>query len=149
LDDNGLETLGEGNAAALERLGALQGSGDVAAAPQTEEAEQNPNIVVKAVMMSGNTRLAVVDVGEDKGIMARKGEYLMDYPWRVVDVRKNKVTVRINGKNIDYEVADFPSMLKNRRSKSNNTNNKKIGMEKFLFEGTVPKDSPLAPTVKQ
>ncbi|MBQ6775788.1 MAG: hypothetical protein IJP53_04950 [Synergistaceae bacterium] len=138
-NEMGLESLSTGGVVAGGKLSLAEVSGDV----RVQEAENDiPNILVKAVMTSGKTRAAIIDIGEWKGFLARKGEYLPENSGRVVDVQRKKITVRYKGKNIDYEVPEIPLTLKSNAKP--NSNNKRIGMEKFLFEGTVPADSPLS-----
>ena len=140
-NEMGLESLGTGGVAAGGRLTLAEASGDV----RVQEAENDiPNILVKAVMTSGKTRAAIIDIGEWKGFLARKGEYLPENSGRVVDVQRKKITVRYKGKNIDYEVPEIPLTLKSKAKTNSNGNNKRLGVEKFLFEGTVPADSPLS-----
>lgn len=65
---------------------------------------QAPEITVKAVMMSGGSALAVIDTPADKGIIVRNGSYLPDRSARVTRINSSGISIRFNGRNIDYSV---------------------------------------------
>ena len=66
-----------------------------------------PVISVKAVMMTGKSGLAVVNVGERRehqGLIVRKGYELPEDAGRVINVRADGITVRFKGEDLDYMI---------------------------------------------
>ena len=149
--ESGLENLGRGTSSTAAAI-----SSDVQPAVQNVE-EAEPEIFVRAVMMTGDTRAAVLDLAEEKGWMVRRGTELPNGFGRVTNITTNKVVIRRNRKNYEYRLEKIETDLQRKlsgkgSSKNNNqnsSNNKQIGVEKFLFEGTVPDDSPLGTSVKE
>ena len=146
-NEMGLEDLGE-DKIQLSENNLMTASGEIKPA----EEEQKPEIFVRAIMTSGKKRTAVIDTGEEKGVLIRRGSLLPNDLGRVTKIRANGINARINGREVTYDLAEIENKLKNKKS-SANKNNKgvqtNLGVEKFLFEGTVPDNSPLAPTVSR
>ena len=69
--------------------------------PRIEEhVEPPPGIVVKAIMLMGKSRVAVMDVdGVGSGLIVRQGNTFLNGKGRVVRITSDKVVVRWNGKN--------------------------------------------------
>ena len=148
-NEAGLENLGEGgenfSREAIIAAMAANSSGDVV--PKVEEvAPQAPAIIVKAVMLSGKNARAVIDTPTEKNKIIKRGEKLEGLG-RVVRIKRRSITLRDGRQEFVYEIPELKSTL----SKKSNTNSNKsnLGMEEFLFKGTVPADSPLAPTAKE
>ena len=126
---------------------------------QTAQEDTSPEIFVRAIMMAGKTRAAVIDAGEDfKGHMVRRGTVLPNGLGRVTDITSNKVTVRRDRRNYEYIVGkletDLERKLQGKSPVQNNSNSSRpsqtqVGVEQFVFEGTVPEDSPLTTSVKE
>lgn len=124
---------------------------------QTNE-DTTPEIFVRAIMLAGNTRAAVIDAGEDfKGHMVRRGTVLPNGLGRVTGITSNKVTVRRDRRDYEYIVGKLETALERKLqgkspasgSNSSRPSQTQIGVEKFVFEGTVPENSPLTTSVKE
>jgi len=121
--------------------------------------DSNPEIFVRAIMTAGKTRAAVVDAGEFKGLMVRKKTKLPGDFGTVTNITKDKVIVRRNRKNFEYIVermeTDLERQLAGKSPNSKNNSNSsrpgqaQMGVEQFVFEGTVPENSPLTTSVKE
>lgn len=69
--------------------------------------EAQPEISVKAVMMTGKNGFAVVNVGsrrEHQGLIVRKGYELPENAGRIVNVRADGITVRYRDEDLDYMI---------------------------------------------
>ncbi|MBQ7196567.1 MAG: hypothetical protein IJS40_04070 [Synergistaceae bacterium] len=139
-NEMGLEDLGE----AVKPEDQLP---DGATAENAEEKE--PEIFVRAVMTSGKTHAAILDFGEEKGYLARRGNELPNALGRVIKITPKSITVRRDRKTYTYEVARLETELEKKLRKQKAGKQGQLGVEKFLFEGTVPDDSPLGTSVKE
>ena len=64
--------------------------------------EPPPEIVVRAIMMLGKQRTAVMDIaGLGSGLIVRQGDTFMGKKGRIVRIAADKVVVRWAGKNWD------------------------------------------------
>lgn len=128
--------------------------------PTQVNQEDETEIFVRAIMMTGDTRAAVLDVGEDfKGHMVRRGTILPNNLGRITNITKDKVTIRRGRKNYEYIVekleTDLQRKLRGQSPKVSNSASRsrpgqeRMGVEQFLFEGTVPENSPLTTSVKE
>ena len=111
--------------------------------------EKEPEIFVRAVMTSGKTRAAILDFGEERGYLAKRGKELPNALGRVIKITPKSITVRRDRKLYTYEVARLETELEKKLKKQKASKNGQLGVEKFLFEGTVPDDSPLGTSVKE
>ena len=144
-NDMGLEDLGE------SRINST-GNNFMTASEDVQPADefQPPQILVRAVIMSGKKQAAVIDMEEEKGILIRRGDMLPYDLGRITKIRADGITARIDGHEVKYELSEIENKLKKKKSNTNNNTKGRqtqLGVEKFLFEGTVPDNSPLAPTV--
>ncbi len=74
---------------------------------QTQEQqpeEQPPQILVKALMLSGKSKYAVIDYAAKKGHVIRQGQKLPEGEGRVVRINQEGITVRLNDKEVIYTV---------------------------------------------
>ncbi len=74
---------------------------------QPEQQEQEPpHISVKALMLSGANKYAVIDYAAEKGRVIRQGQRLPDGEGRVVRINQEGITVRLkdNSKEVVYTV---------------------------------------------
>ena len=69
--------------------------------PQIERVyEPPPDITVKAIMLMGKTRVAVMDItGVGRGMLVRPGDSFLNRQGRIVRITDDKVVVRWKGKN--------------------------------------------------
>ncbi|MBR2208178.1 MAG: hypothetical protein IJ859_05140 [Synergistaceae bacterium] len=125
--------------------------------PQTTEEEQT-EIFVRAIMMAGKTRAAVLDVGDFKGHMVRTGTVLPNGLGRITNITKNKVVIRRDRRNYEYIVEKMETDLERQLAgknpkpagaKTSRPGQAQMGVEQFVFEGTVPENSPLTTSVKE
>ena len=72
-------------------------------APQQQE-KQPPHIMVKALMLSGRNKYAVIDYSSKKGHVIRQGQKLPDGEGRVVRINQEGITVRLDDKEVIYTV---------------------------------------------
>ena len=72
-------------------------------APQQQE-KQPPQIMVKALMLSGRNKYAVIDYAAKKGHVIRQGQKLPDGEGRVVRINQEGITVRLDDKEVVYTV---------------------------------------------
>ena len=70
--------------------------------PEHEEPRQE--VLIKALMISGRTRYAVIDYASQKGAVIRQGLELPGGGGRVVRITAEGLTVRDNGKEYTYSV---------------------------------------------
>lgn len=141
-NEMGLESLGEGGAVLSQAdLTALQIPEEISISSDNPAA---PEILVRAVMLTDKSARAIIDTAAEKNKIIKRGENI-DGLGRVTRIRRNGITVRINKQNVDFNVAALPKTP----GKKEETKKSNLGMEQFLFEGTVPKDSPLAPTTER
>ena len=136
-NEMGLENLGEG--------GEILSQGDSTIQIPGETSPGEPEILVKAVMLSQKTARAIIDTATEKNKIIKRGENIEGFG-RVTRIRSKGITVRINRQDVDFNIAAFPKAAMNKKDEAKKTN---LGVEEFLFEGTVPKDSPLAPTTER
>ena len=77
-------------------------SGDGPVSPLVEPVEPPPDIVVRAIMILGKERKAVMDIaGLGSGMIVRQGDTFMGKKGRIVKIVADKVVVRWAGKNWD------------------------------------------------
>ena len=100
-DDGGLE--------ALDATGAINSANGVAALPSSSSNEQQPEdstpvINIRAIMMSGSERKAVIDAGGKFGIIVSRGSRLPQNLGRVTRINSDGITVRFDNKEIKYDV---------------------------------------------
>ncbi len=62
--------------------------------------DAQPDVLVKGVILSGKSSLAVVEMGGEKGLIVRTGTKLPGDAGRVVRIRKDGITIRRNGKEV-------------------------------------------------
>ena len=72
-------------------------------APEPPE-KQPPQIMVKALMLSGRNKYAVIDYAAKKGHVIRQGQKLPDGEGRVVRINQEGITVRLDDKEVVYTV---------------------------------------------
>ena len=70
--------------------------------PDHEENRQEP--LIKALMVSGRTRYAVIDYADKKGAVIRQGQKLPGGEGRVVRITAESITVRENNKEYTYSI---------------------------------------------
>ena len=105
INEFGFEDLGGDRSRDITRIDAIAA---MAGAPDTQSAEEvaaPAGIFVKAIMTSGKTSKAVVDAGDVKGLVVRRGDKLPGELGQVVRIKSNGITVRANKHDFDYEVA--------------------------------------------
>ena len=74
---------------------------------QPEQQEQEPpHLSVKALMLSGKSKYAVIDYADKKGHVIRQGQKLPDGEGRIVRINQEGITVRLkdNSKEVVYTV---------------------------------------------
>ena len=69
------------------------------AGPKKEEDEPQEELLVKALMLSGRTRYAVIDYAQKQGYVIRQGQELPGGTGRVVRITREGITVRRTGSN--------------------------------------------------
>ena len=121
--------------------------------------EEQTEIFVRAIMTAGDTRAAVLDLGEDfKGHVVKRGSILPKELGKITDITKDKVVIRRKRKNYEYLVekmeTDLERKLQGKAPKAKDATTsrpgqEKMGVEQFVFEGTVPENSPLTTSVKE
>ena len=126
--------------------------------PTQNVQEEQTEIFVRAIMMAGKTRAAVLDVGDFKGHMVRNGTVLPNGLGKITNITKNKVVIRRDRKNYEYVVekmeTDLERQLQGKNpqaagAKTSKPGQAQMGVEQFVFEGTVPENSPLTTSVKE
>ena len=65
---------------------------------------QHPQITVKALMLSGRNKYAVVDYADKKGNILRQGQKLPDGEGCVIKINQEGITVMLNDKEVVYTV---------------------------------------------
>ena len=75
---------------------------DPESVPEREENRQE--VLIKALMISGRTRYAVIDYADKKGAVIRQGQELPGGGGRVVRITAEGITVRENNKEYIYSV---------------------------------------------
>ena len=121
--------------------------------------EDQTEIFVRAILTAGKSHTAVLDLGEDfKGHLVKRGSVLPNELGTITNITKDKVVIRRKRKNYEYIVEKIETDLERKLQgksplhqgeKSSSSNNQKMGMEQFIFEGTVPENSPLTTSVKE
>ena len=71
---------------------------------QQQQEKQPPQIMVKALMLSGKNKYAVIDYAAQKGKVIRQGQKLPDGEGRVVRINQEGITVRMDNKEVVYTV---------------------------------------------
>ena len=66
--------------------------------------EAPPELVIKALMLAGKTRYAVINYASKAGHVIRQGQELPGGGGRVVRITKDGITIRFNGKEINYTI---------------------------------------------
>ena len=66
--------------------------------------EEPPELVIKALMLAGKNRYAVINYASKAGHVVRQGQELPGGGGRIVRITKDGLTVRFNGKEINYTV---------------------------------------------
>ena len=129
---------------------------DTQPAQTVEEAE--PEIFVRAIMLAGKTHAAVLDAGEFKGLMVRQKTKLPGEFGTVTKITSDKVTIRRKRRIYEYIVGKMETDLERQLAgkapgsagaKSSRAGQAQMGVEQFVFEGTVPENSPLTTSVKE
>ena len=69
-----------------------------------EREEQRQELLIKALMVSGRTRYAVIDYANEKGAVVRQGQQLPGGGGRVVRITAEGITVRENDKEYTYSI---------------------------------------------
>ena len=69
-----------------------------------EPEEQRQEMLIKALMISGKTRYAIIDYAASKGAVIHQGQELPGGGGRVVRITTEGITVRENGKEYTYSV---------------------------------------------
>ena len=82
----------------------LGGTAQQESSPVTVQEEADPAVIVKGVMVSGRSSLAVIETGGSKGLIVRTGEKLPGDSGRVTRIRKDGITIRYNGRDINYSI---------------------------------------------
>ena len=71
---------------------------------EEKEAAQKQDIMVKALMVSGRTRYAVIDYASQKGAVIRQGQELPGGGGRVVRITNEGITVRNDNSEFTYTI---------------------------------------------
>ncbi len=71
---------------------------------QDQQEKQPPQLLVKALMLSGRNKYALVDYADQKGQVIRQGQKLSDGESRVVRITQEGITVRRDKKEVIYTV---------------------------------------------
>lgn len=101
----GLEDLN--STASFKYKPALTTSGDSVETvdiPEPPKEDEPPELVIKALMLSGRNRYAVINYASKAGHVIRQGQELPGGGGRVVRITQDGITVRFNGKEINYTV---------------------------------------------
>ena len=72
--------------------------------PEPAEEGEPPELVIKALMLAGRNRYAVINYASKAGHVVRQGQELPGGGGRIVRITKDGLTVRFNGKEINYTV---------------------------------------------
>ena len=107
VNEFGLEDLGGDRSRDITRLDAIAAMSGNSESQQeaTEEPTAPEGIFVKAIMSSGKSAKAVVDAGDLKGLVVRRGDKLPGELGQVVRIKSNGITVRANKRDFDYNVS--------------------------------------------
>ena len=73
---------------------------------QPQQEQEPPQVMVKALMLSGKNRYAVIDYADKKGHVIRQGQKLPDGEGRIVRINQDGITIRLkdNSKEVVYSV---------------------------------------------
>ncbi len=71
---------------------------------EQQQEKQNQQLEIKALMLSGTKRYAVIDYAAKKGHVIRQGQQLPDGGGRVVRINQEGITVRLDNKETVYTV---------------------------------------------
>ena len=82
----------------------LSGLSEFAPEAVPEREEQRQEVLIKALMISGRNRYAVIDYAAARGAVIRQGQELPGGGGRVVRITAEGITVRDNGKEYTYSV---------------------------------------------
>ena len=107
VNEFGFEDLGGDHSRDITRLDAIAAMSGNSESQQeaTEEPTAPEGIFVKAIMSSGKSAKAVVDAGDLKGLVVRRGDKLPGELGQVVRIKSNGITVRANKRDFDYNVS--------------------------------------------
>ena len=72
--------------------------------PEPPKEGEPPELVIKALMLAGRNRYAVINYASKAGHVVRQGQELPGGGGRIVRITKDGLTVRFNGKEINYTV---------------------------------------------
>ena len=82
----------------------LSGVSEFAPEAVPEHEEHRQEVYIKALMISGRTRYAIIDYANARGAVIRQGQELPGGGGRVVRITSEGITVRENGKEYTYSV---------------------------------------------
>ena len=82
----------------------LENTGEQDQNQEQPQEKQPPQIMVKALMLSGRNKYAVIDYAAKKGHVIRQGQKLPDGEGRVVRINQEGITVRLDNKEVIYTV---------------------------------------------
>ena len=84
----------------------LDNTGEQEQIQEQKQEEQPPQLLVKALMLSGKSKYAVIDYADKKGSVIRQGQKLPNGEGRVVRINQEGITVRLkdNSKEVVYTV---------------------------------------------
>ena len=89
------------NEAGLESLASTTEETPQEQAPQ---GPQRPQITLKAIMNLNKRKVALIDTARRSGLMIKQGDRLPGNSGRVVKIKDNKITVRFESQNFEYNV---------------------------------------------
>ena len=94
------------NIEGANELGLEDVSGLTEFAPESvpEREEQRQEILIKALMVSGRTKYAVIDYASEKGAVVRQGQKLPGGEGRIVRITAESIIVRENDKEYTYTI---------------------------------------------
>ena len=75
----------------------------------TSQSEVNPGPIALKMIMTTNTgeKIAVIDAGGKKAVVVKRGDKLPGESGYVAKIKSNGITVRLNDKEYEYEVAEL------------------------------------------
>ena len=99
----GLEDLNSTATHDYSNTDILQQDNGIIDVPEPPE-EQPPELMIKALMLAGKNKYAVINYASKEGHVIRQGQELPGGGGRVVRITKDGITVRFNGKETVYTV---------------------------------------------
>ena len=99
----GLEDLNSTATHDYSRTDIPQQDNGIIDVPEPPE-EQPPELMIKALMLAGKNKYAVINYASKEGHVIRQGQELPGGGGRVVRITKDGITVRFNGKETVYTV---------------------------------------------